>query len=104
MRDSYSTDSNDGDELLTILATQHCRAVLSYFRNLPEEVASVSDLASAIQTESDKGIEQITNRLHHSTLPRLAEAGALEYDVRSSTVRYQGHSELETLAATVSDH
>lgn len=39
--------------------------------------------------------------LHHSTLSRLADLGALEYDERTGAVRYRGDLELEALLETV---
>ena len=35
--------------------------------------------------------------LHHKTLPKLADAGILEYDPRQHDVRYTGHDGLESL-------
>lgn len=84
------------DELLSILANQHCRATLAYFQDI-EDVASVSTLADEINKQDHGGAEQVAHQLHHSVLPRLADAGAIDYDPRSKTARYRGHAELESL-------
>lgn len=85
-------------ELLEILTTQHCRPLLRYFREASKEVASVSELTDEFSEEEP---EQVKIQLQHSTLPRLEDAGVIEYDPRNNTVRYQGHPELEVLLETV---
>lgn len=103
MNQYQSTHAETVDELLTLLADQHCRATLSYFRDTPGDVASVEDLADEISKEDHGGADQVALRLHHSVLPRLAAADVVAYDARSRTVRYHGHSELETLADRVAE-
>lgn len=94
----YTVENDEKvDKLLEILTTQHCRPVLRYLRDSTEEVASVSELAGKTNKEDYGGPEQVAIQLRHSTLPRLEEAGVIDYDPRSETVRYQGHSDLETL-------
>lgn len=44
--------------------------------------------------------KRVTARLHHSTLPKLADAGVVDYDPRTGTVRYRGHP----LVDRCSDH
>jgi len=91
------------DELLTLLANQHCRATLSYFQGAPDDVASVQELVNEIHKEDHGGTKQFTLRLHHSILPRLADTEAIDYDARTQTIRYHGHSELEQLLDSISE-
>lgn len=92
----YQTTAHESlDESLTLLANSQCRAILEYFHNSSENVASVEDLADEIS--DNREAEQTVIRLHHSTLPKLADAGIIEYDTRSQTVRYRSDSELESL-------
>lgn len=85
------------DDLLRILANEHCRATLWYFRDASDDVTSVRELAAEIRKRDHGRTEQIASKLHHSVLPRLADIGVVEYDPQSNTVRYNGHSELEAL-------
>lgn len=94
----FSTPSADAvDEYLDILAHKQCRFVLYYFARHSTEVATIDDLAAFIreQTQQDGDTTQITSRLYHSTLPRLADVGVVEYDAQSNTVRYREHPPLE---------
>lgn len=97
MNRRHSPQSDQLDELLTVLADRHCRDTLSHLRDSPTDVASVRDLATDISEEDHGGTERVALRLQHSVLPRLADIDAVEYDARSRTVRYRGHSELEPL-------
>lgn len=97
MEPYQSTQSDELDELLTILADQYRRDVLSYFRDTSTVDASVDDLVSEVREQGHGTEEQVAIRLSHVTLPRLAEAGVIEYDTRSETVKYHGHPELEAL-------
>lgn len=103
MNQYQSSQSNPLDELLPLLADQHCRATLSYFRDSPEDVTPVLNLANEISKEDHGGTEQIVLDLHHSVLPRLADADAVDYDARSQTIRYRGHTELETLLDSIAE-
>ncbi|WP_436347360.1 DUF7344 domain-containing protein [Natronorubrum sp. FCH18a] len=85
------------DNLLLLLANHHRRAILSYFRDSTADVSSVSDLADEISEQYHGDSERMVRQLHHSALPRLADAGVVDYDARSNMVRYNGHTELETL-------
>lgn len=85
------------DELLGLLADRYRRATLRYFHESPADVASVSDVAGAISEPQQEDPQHVAGRLHHSTLPKLAEADVLDYDARSTSVRYCGHPCLETM-------
>lgn len=90
------------DELLTVLADHRRRAVLAYFRNSSDDVASVQDLANELKKHDHRG-DQPTLTLLHSVLPRLANADVIDYDGRSDAVRYRGDDELERLAAHIAE-
>ena len=85
------------DTPLIILANGHRRAVVSYFRDIAADVASVDELASALSGRAFGNAATVTVRLHHATLPRLDGVDGIDYDERSKTVRYHGHPELEAL-------
>jgi len=71
----------------------YCRLVLQYFDRHSTEVATVDDLGAYIhdQDPSEQDETHIAIRLHHVTLPKLADHGYIDYDPKSNTARYQGH-------------
>lgn len=98
MSDHRSPSPEAVDEYLHVLANEQCRAVVAYFARRSTETATIDDLAAFVrdQTRQDDDAERIRIRLHHVTLPRLAEYGVIEYDPRSNTARYRGRPTLET--------
>lgn len=68
----------------------YCHTVLQYFRRHETAVATVDDLAAAIGAQQAEAERQVAIRLHHVTLPRVADAGPIDYDARSNTARYRG--------------
>jgi hypothetical protein len=71
---------------------EYCQAVFQYFDQQSPETATVTDLAAYIseQHRPDEDATAIAISLHHATLPKLADAGLLEYDPRTNTARYSG--------------
>lgn len=69
------------------------RTVLRYFRRQSTEVATIDDLATFVQNQSETDEARVDVYLHHVTLPRLADDGHIEYDARSNTIRYRGTGE-----------
>lgn len=87
------------NRLVSVLSDEDNRRVLNYFRESSEDVASLDELAESVanqQPGSDpRSPERIAVRLHHVGLPKLGEAGLVEYDPRSETVRCWNHPVLE---------
>jgi hypothetical protein len=69
---------------------EYCQAVFQYFEQQSLETATVADLAAYVSDQhgSDEDETTIAISLHHATLPKLADAGLIEYDPRSKTARY----------------
>lgn len=94
-------DSTDEDSVATVLSSlssEYRRQVVAYFVATDDTVVSLSDVAEYVRAEHDDegvALEEVTIQLHHVALPKLAAAGALDYDARSKTVRYHGESALE---------
>lgn len=101
MEHKYSTRASELDELLTVLADQYRRAVLSYFQDTSEEVTTIDNLASEISNGRDEDTKQVITRLYHATLPQLESVNAIVYDKKERKVQYLGHAELETLLGTI---
>lgn len=94
------------DELLGVLADEHCRTVLCYFRYYSTHVATVDALERFVceQHGQHAGEAHVAVYLHHSILPRLADAGLVDYDARSRTARYRSNPNVETWLDHVSEH
>lgn len=85
------------DELLSILANRECRATVAYLRGKPDAALHVRRLAEELSHNDTRPPDQLASRLHNGVLPRLDVVGAIEYNDRTNTVRYDGHHELEEL-------
>jgi hypothetical protein len=98
----YMTDTVPVSEVvpehLAVFASKYCHAAVHYFDRHSTRVATVEDLCTFIQeqTHPDKDETDIAITLHHSTLPKLADADLLDYDPRSKTARYRGHTGAES--------
>lgn len=96
-----SIESGRLDEILRLLTDQRCRWVLYCFF---EEGADVLDYEAVVDYVADHvpgvdGTEDPRIRLHHSTLPKLKEAGLVDFDSRTGTIRYDGGREIDTVLA-----
>ena len=88
------------DRILSAVSHEHNRSVLNYFRESSASVASLNDVADYVATEgTSSGLESPENiavRLHHARLPQIADAGILDYEPRTKTVRCRDHPLLES--------
>lgn len=104
------------ETVLNLVADPRRRAILRQLRE-NGSVVEIEDLADVItqrtvqsnpSTETNPPIpqtddQQITRaELHHTHLPQLADAGVIEYDSRTGTVRYRSHDRVEALLGFVS--
>ncbi|WP_076432324.1 DUF7344 domain-containing protein [Haladaptatus litoreus] len=100
---STSTEHLSKEQVAGLLRHKQRRAIIRYFNQKTTDYTSLDDLVEYIvSSDSKRGAtsvghsKRITIGLLHNHLPRLADAGVLEYDQRSETVRYWGDSRLET--------
>lgn len=90
-------------DTLDVLSKRRRRYVVRYLRDVEDGVASLEATADRLAAweravEDDVPEDHRTRllaRLHHADLPRLEEAGLLEYEPRSRTIRYHGDDALE---------
>ena len=103
--DRSSTHSIPIDDRFDALARTDRRAVIRFFRDeLTEEVtldALVTGIVDGGYWDTDESHARL--RLHHSTLPTLADAGILDYDPESKTARYRGRTAVEQLLDDTSE-
>jgi hypothetical protein len=91
-------DPKTVDRILSALSHEYNRSVMNYFRESPDSIAALDKLADYVATKST-GIgssEEVALRLHHAGLPKIADAGILDYDPRTKTVRRRDHPLLES--------
>lgn len=79
------------DEILDVLSSWRRRVVIYHLERTDGEHASIEEVASSLHEHEPRvpGREQVHAYLYHSTLPCLREAGVVEYDSRSGTIRYR---------------
>jgi hypothetical protein len=103
--DRSSSRSIPIDERFDALARTDHRAVIQFFRDASTEEmtldALVTDIVDGSYWDTDESHARL--RLHHSTLPKLADTGILDYDPRSKTVRYRGRPAVEQLLDAASE-
>lgn len=92
----------DGDAAsarYSVLADADCRQVVEFFREADSDVVSLDVLAEELRTPARSSTDPtgLAVQLHHVTLPKLSEAGVLEYDSDEKRVRYSGDGDLESI-------
>lgn len=97
--------SDDLDTVFALLSHPRRRYLLYYLFSMDGDVAELEAAANAVYeyeaagTEADDvSREGVRQGLHHAHLPRLAEAGVVDYDRRQGTVRYVERPSLEEWA------
>ncbi|WP_158056843.1 DUF7344 domain-containing protein [Halorussus halophilus] len=82
------------DTLFTTLADEQRRILVSYLADAPTDTFSLDELVTALgrRTKGEHGTSDRRNieiDLRHKQLPKLAEAGIVEYDVDEQVVQYR---------------
>jgi len=91
------------DSVFDALADWRRREVCLYFRETDATTATVDQLGMLLVACEPPGVDEFDNRsiddlvaeLETEHLPRLDEAGVVDYDDRSNTVRYWGQPTVE---------
>ncbi|WP_336000022.1 DUF7344 domain-containing protein [Halorientalis halophila] len=90
------------DEVFELLSDSRRRRVCLYLRRSGVEVTELSDLIDALASEDDAvDRDRLAIDLHHRHLPKLDDAGIVDYDPRSHTARYWGQPTVEKWAEHV---
>ncbi len=82
------------DEQLRLLADERRRRAIEALIDHPKGAISLSDLATSMDEDDDPDIEL---ELCHIHLPKLAEAGIIEFNQRDNRVVYTGDDRIETI-------
>ena len=88
------------DQIFDLLSDRRRRYVLYCLYGSQDGVATVDDVAEYVLTLEGSTVtaetrQRLMTTLGHIHLPRLEDAGIVEYDTRSNTVRYWGQPSLE---------
>lgn len=99
------------ETLFDLLVDRRRRYLLYSLDQSPDAVTSLDELTGRVldwERRMDAGNEptaelerQVRISLHHTHLPKISEAGLVEYDSRSETVRKR---DVPSVAALVEDH
>lgn len=86
------------DAAFEVLAHRHRRVVLSHLAD-SNGTATFDQLASAITADpgADESPDVVRLQLHHVHLPKLQQAGLIDYDGPDGLVRYGGNELVEDL-------
>ena len=93
------------DSLLQLLGNRRRRTLLAFLARRAEETVGVDDVVDALvareRPEPGPGThrERVAIDLHHVHIPKLAEAGVVEYDPLEGTLRYRDRDGVELLLA-----
>lgn len=91
------------DETLELLADHQRRYTLYHLVAEDGEVYEYDQvceyLAEHCPAVDDTEEQKVV--LHHKTLPRLKDAGVVDYDSRSETIRYLGREDLTTMVDVI---
>ena len=95
------------DTVLTILSNRYRRQVLYCVTEHDDAVVDfdvlIDYLIDSDTKRSQEDRERVKLRLHHMVLPKLQDAGILEHDTRSETVRYQGDPLIEEYLSVIAE-
>jgi hypothetical protein len=97
------------DTVVAALANHRRRAILTYLQQSQSGTATVEELASFIaehedeqsRTTLDTDRQNIMMSLHHTHLPKLADAGLITYEPDRGRISDQSDSWVADLLATI---
>lgn len=90
------------DDVFELLSNDCRRRACLFLRRAGVEVATLQDLVDALAPNAgDEERERLAINLHHRHLPKLDDAGIVDYDPRSNTARYWGQPTVEKWAEHV---
>ncbi|WP_456071299.1 DUF7344 domain-containing protein [Haladaptatus caseinilyticus] len=104
-RDKPVTASLSVDEIYSLVADHHRRYTLYYLAfETSGENWTLDGLIEYLQPTLDEMSSRessVRTHLYHMVLPRLQDAGVVDYDRRSEMIRYWGHPQLEEILVRV---
>lgn len=89
------------DAILSLLSDRHRRDLLRYLIESEDDTCTHDKCIGYITRQEERrrgerpGHDEIAAALHHIHIPKLSDAGVVEYDGRSQEIRYWGNDRLE---------
>ncbi|WP_134669204.1 DUF7344 domain-containing protein [Halorussus marinus] len=104
LRTTETADDAALNQAFDVLGDRRRRTVLETLYAADEPARSIEDLAGVLARGPDgSDRERALVGLHHSTLPRLADEGVVDFDPRTDVVRYRGTDPLDELLDVLVD-
>lgn len=91
------------DGILDLLADHQRREILQCLVNSDDDTATIGELSDQLITQESErtgarpGRDQVEVRIYHTHLPKLTEAGIVEYDARTQELHYWKNPRLENV-------
>lgn len=92
------------EKALNLLADARCRSILARLIDCEDNTVSLDTLVTQIAPDNPPPairdadhLKPLLIDLHHRHLPRLEDAGLIEYDARSKTICYHPNEDIEKL-------
>ncbi|MHB9287000.1 hypothetical protein ACKVMT_08155 [Halobacteriales archaeon Cl-PHB] len=96
------------EKLFEVFSARRRRWLLAFLHTASTDVVRVDDAVAQLECweravgEAGAGLDRrIETALHHTHLPKLVDAGLVEYDDRSGVVRYAGGQQVEPFLSLV---
>jgi DNA-binding transcriptional ArsR family regulator len=101
------------DRILSAVANEHRRAILRSLNNVSDRTLEydtlVDHVAERVEDENTDGVsdehrQRVRIALHHTHLPKLAEAGIIDYEAEAGHVQFVGGKLEQDILALVGSH
>jgi DNA-binding transcriptional ArsR family regulator len=101
------------DRILSAVANEHRRAILRSLNNVSDRTLEydtlVDHVAERVEDENMDGVsdehrQRVRIALHHTHLPKLAEAGIIDYEAEAGHVQFVGGELEQDILALVGSH
>lgn len=89
------------DGILDLLTDHQRREILQCLINSDDDTATIGELSEQLITQESErtgvrpGRDQVEVQIYHTHLPKLTEAGIVEYDARNQELHYCQNARLE---------
>ena len=105
-----SPPSISTETAITMIADFRRRKVLRHLMENGDGAITIDELVAGIEDDVSPPTgatgdveERLLIELHHTHLPKLAEAGMIDFDERSETIRYRPQKDIEALLGFVEE-
>jgi DNA-binding transcriptional ArsR family regulator len=96
------TETISTDRTLQLLADEQRRELLRFLIETDKDVVTVDDLVAAAAGPDPAETQRTRIEIHHVHLPKLDDAGVVDYDPEHGLIRYRSAESIEQLLGFVS--